>query len=447
VSPELNNKYPDVTVVGAGWAGLSAAVSLSHHGCKVTLIEASQQIGGRARDILANQQTLDNGQHILIGAYKALLELLEVIGISESDAFIRTPLNLRIESLNSTGLHISAAKLTNPLHMLFAILGAEGLSAIEKWAITRFWLTLLLSNFSIKNDTPLFAFLKQNKQSERIISLFWAPLCIAALNTPIDTASSQVFLTVLKNSFTRRRANSDLLLPKTSLGGILPKPAAAFIQRHGGKIITGERVNQIHLNGEQIHSIETNKGKYQTSHLVLATPFKQTSKLLSAFDVFAEFTNAINLLDHEPITTLYMQYPDSVRIDGYMVGISDATTQWLIDRRTCGQAGLIAAVISASGKHMSMSKDMLIHTVLKETAQLFPEWPAPESTVLLREKQATFSCRANSEHFRPAPGFLGKKIWVAGDYLNTGLPATLEGAVMTGLQCAREIINSQNTSH
>lgn len=434
-----------MAVVGAGWAGLAAAVELSHRGHRVLLIEAGKQLGGRARSVTSNGQSLDNGQHILLGAYKELLGLLKLLNIQESDAFIRTPLNLKIKCMQKSGLHITAAKLFSPLHMLFAVIGAKGLSHTEKLKIIRFWASLLFSNFSIKQDIALADFLRKHKQTERITSLFWAPLCIAALNTPITYASTEIFLNVLKKSFTGSRNNSDILLPKTNLSGIIPEPAADFIQQQGGKIITGERVIKINVEDKQLSSIETNKNSYPTNHLILATPFRQTHRLLSPIEQFSAFNKSIDLLEHEPIITLYMQFPDNIQIDNYMLGIGDGVTQWLIDRRTCGQAGLIAAIISASGKHMSMDKDTLTQTILQETASLFPDWPAPRSTVLLREKQATFSCTANCRQLRPTAGHLGNNIWIAGDYLDTGLPATLEGAVMTGLQCAREVINSLNT--
>jgi len=441
-SPPVNKQ---VIVVGAGWAGLAAAVELCHRGHRVILIDAGQQLGGRARSIHYNGQTLDNGQHILLGAYKELLGLLKTLGIQEADAFVRTRLNLKIDGLQKTGLHITASQLFSPLHMLFGLITARGLSLNEKRKIIRFWISLQLSSFTIKQDIGLGEFLIKHQQTERITTLFWAPLCVAALNTEISTASTEVFLNVLKNSFTGSRSNSDLLLPKSSLGGILPEPAAHFIQQHGGEIILGERVISINLENEQLTGVVTDKNTYAASHMILATPFKQTYRLLEALPEFSAFNQAIASLEHEPIATLYMQFPENIRIDDYMLGICDGVTQWLIDRRTCGQAGLIAAVISASGKHTAMDKATLTQTILQETARLFPHWPAPVTTFLMREKQATFSCTANSRRFRPSAGHLGKNIWVAGDYLDTGLPATLEGAVISGLQCAREMINQHNT--
>jgi uncharacterized protein with NAD-binding domain and iron-sulfur cluster len=124
-----------------------------------------------------------------------------------------------------------------------------------------------------------------------------------------------------------------------------------------------------------------------------------------------------------------------------MLGLCDGIGQWFIDRRTCGQPGLIAAVISADGAHMLMDKETLTQQVLEETRKIFPHWPSPKSTWLIREKKASFSCTPDTNRLRPKGGQIGQNIWLAGDFVDTGLPATLEGAVSSGLQCARQIIN------
>jgi squalene-associated FAD-dependent desaturase len=432
-----------ITVIGAGWAGLAASTLLVEHGYKVNLIEAAQQAGGRARSISMDGMDLDNGQHIMLGAYRELRGLLNILGLAESDIFIRTRLNLDMHCMHDAGLQIRAGKLFSPLHMMSALLFATGLSLTEKWKVSRCWMTLIRSGFKLDQDMPVVNFLEQHYQSTRLQKLFWRPVCIAALNTDTDKASMQVFLNVLKRSFTGCRSNSDMLLPKAGLHKVLPGPASEFIRQNGGTVRTGERLLKINIDphSDSVTDIETSKGNYPVSHLILATTYQQTRKLLAHLDQFSTIAETMSAFADEPITTVYMQFPQSIQLDGYMLGLCDGISQWFIDRRTCGQPGLIAAVISADGAHMQMDKETLTQHVLEETGKVFPHWPRPASTWLIREKMASFSCTPDANRLRPKAGHIGQNIWLAGDFVDTGLPATLEGAVSSGLQCARQIIN------
>ncbi len=431
---------PEITIIGAGWAGLAAAVTLAAQGYRINLIEAAPQAGGRARRISIGDIELDNGQHILLGAYQELLGLLKTLGLKEEDIFIRTRLNLKMHCMHGKGLHITVPKLGNPLHMLIALLAASGLSIAEKWKIIRCWTTMMQSGFKLDQDQTVTDYLDKQQQSERLVKLFWRPICVAALNTDIEKASMQAFLNVLNRSFADNRANSDMLLPRTGLDRVLPQPALDFIRQKGGKVSTGERLLKINTGPEGVTDIETTKGYHVVTHLILATPYQQTRKLLAPLGHHAAITTAMMTLEDEPITTLYMQFPRHIRLEGYMQGVCDGISQWFIDRRTCNQPGLIAAVISASGTHMQMDRETLTQAVIAEIEKIFPDWPQPSSTWLVREKRATFSCTPASGNIRPQPGNIGHNIWLAGDFVDTGLPATLEGAVASGLQCARQII-------
>ena len=433
----------DVAIAGAGWAGLATAAVLSKQGYKVLLLEAAAQSGGRARSIKTALGHLDNGQHIFIGAYTELLELIRLLKIPESSLFIRQNLELKVYSKSDKQLHIKTSRLPGPLHLLVGLLTARGMSFAEKGSIIRCWLSLLLTDFKIAVDEPVSSFLIKKKQSPRLIKLFWEPLCIAALNTPINTASTEIYLNVLQRTFKGKRSNSDFLFARTSLNELLPLPLSDYIRNQGAEIRLNERLKQIYINSNHSLCIETSSNTYTARHLILATPFDQTRKLLSTIDSQADIAHSLTQFQHEAITTLYMQFPETVRLDNYMCGLSDGMAQWFIDRRSCGQAGMIAAVISANGEHMSMDKTSLTQAIIAETLLLFPHWPPPLHTYLIREKRATFSCTANITPVRPKPGTIGQNIWLAGDYLDTGYPATLEGAIVSGVQCAQQLIESE----
>ena len=430
-----------IIIIGEGWSGLAAAASLTSRGFKPTVLEAAPQTGGRARSLENMNQQLDNGQHIMLGAYTSMLELLHLLNINPEDVLLRKRLDLKIDYLNKKGLHLKCSSLFSPLHMLTALLSTQGLSWREKGSVIQCWLNISIRRFRCQPDISVQQYLTRHGQSIRLIELFWQPLCLGALNTPITQASMQVFMTVLKRSFTGSRAFSDMLLPSTVLGNVIPAPATEYITRHGGQVKTGERVHEISIDNNACH-VATSKGGYRASTLIMATPARQTAALLSCHTDFTKLGNNLRALGQQPITTLYIQYPESVYIDGDMHGLCGTTTQWLVDRRSCGQPGLIAAVISATGPHMDMDKATLTNTILSEVQQVFPHWPQPEDSFLVREKQATFSCTVDINKIRPQTGHIGHNIWLAGDYLATGLPATLEGAVASGLQCARLIMQN-----
>lgn len=436
-----NYNQSPIIVAGGGWSGLAAAVKLTSEGHKVRLIEASPELGGRARTINTNHMQLDNGQHILLGAYKNTLELTKLLNLKESDLFTRKHLNLKIQDRNNC-FHIQSTSLPSPFHMLLALVSAKGISIKEKILISYCWFFMLANQFKTKRDTSVLDYLKKHKQSDNIIKIFWEPLCIGALNTLTNKASMQVFLAVLKHSFTQKSAYSDILLPKKCLGDLLPVPAAEFINDNGGRVSTGVRLLEIQTNSHMIHNVRTNESQLQCEHLILATPYQQTLKLLSTIPKQSKLVSQLQKLCPEPITTLYLQYPETVKINNDMIGFVDTTTQWLIDRKSCGQPGLIAAIISASGPHADMEKHILTKMIISEIKTLFPDWPEPISTKLIREKHATFSCHTGINHLRPISGNIGHNIWLAGDYTDTGLPATIEGAVLSGLECASKLIQT-----
>ena len=434
-----NLPRPEIIVAGAGWSGLAAAARLCQHGFPVKLIEASACPGGRARNITINNRTLDNGQHILLGAYKHVLKLLRLVDINETDVLLRHPLYLDIHSTTDQGIQIKTRNLPAPLHMISAILKSRGLSVYEKILLLRAMLSFRISNFRVSPDISVSQLLQQHKQTPRIIKLFWEPVCVAALNTNIDKASAHVLLQVFKKSFTGNRRNSDFLLPRTGLGELVPLKATEYINNHHGKVIFKERITRLLFDKHGIQAVKTNQGQYTCQHLILALPFKQSLKLLEEYDDLNQQLKSYPV-EYEPVTTLYLQYAEDITLKNNIIGTVDTTAQWLIDRRSCGQPGLMAAVISASGPHQRLDKETLTRQVIDEISTLFPDWPEPQETWLTREKQATFTCHYKTNHLRPSRQALGKNIWLAGDFLDHNLPATLEAAVQAGLQCADQLV-------
>ncbi len=428
-----------VIVTGGGWAGLAAAVELSSAGLKPILLESSPQLGGRARTVDTGSWSVDNGQHLLIGGYRETLRLMDCIGVNPKD-IPRSPLHLCVNGPMGA-MALTAPALPAPLHLAWALLAATGLSLHERLHAVALSLRLYVSGFALEQDCTVLELLQRHKQGERLIELLWQPLCLGALNTPVAAASARVFLRVLQDSFAQRRRDSDLIIPATGLSALFADRARDFIESRGGQVLTSSTVTGLIVENGNLRGVRHKAGVVACNRLILATPFAVSRKLLAAHDTFQPISEQLARLQHAPITTVYLQYDAATRLDTPMYGMSGTLTQWLFDRRVCGQPGLMAAVISGDGDHMAMSRQALADTVTQELASHFPQWPAPRQALVIREKHATFHCGPGIERFRPAPTTPVVGCWLAGDYTDTGYPATLEGAVRSGVQCAQLIIN------
>ena len=237
----------NVAIIGGGIAGLAAAASLAKQGIAVTILEAGSHLGGRARSVAieANSRVvqLDNGQHIMLGAYHETLKLLESVGVPESTAFMRLPLTLDLRAGKQHAFKLSTPSyLPAPINLLIGFLCCAGLQFNERLAVIKFMLKLKKTQYTLVSDEPLLKFLQQNQQSNNIIALLWEPLCLAALNTPMDIASSRVFLNVLRDSFNGKKTDSNFLLPKHDLSQIFSNPILRYLKVKHAKVLYNQRV-------------------------------------------------------------------------------------------------------------------------------------------------------------------------------------------------------------
>lgn len=430
---------PETIIVGAGWAGLATAVTLSQTGIPVNVYESARQIGGRARRVPFEQSTIDNGQHLLLGAYHETLALLQSIGVDIDQVLLRQPLQLVSKSPGGNTVALQAPTLPAPLHLFWSLLTAGGFSARERWYATRFGMKLKLGRLLSQRDISVSELLRQQEQPAALCHALWNPLCLATLNTPPSEASAEVFIRVLTDAFLQQRQDSDLLFARTDLSNILPDPAVNYIEEQGGQVHLGQRITALEIHNQRLTAVWCHDQRYPAKQLVLAIPPHAIRTLLEPHSDLASLKALLQQFDYEPICTVYLQYPTSVRLPLPMLGLRDTIGQWAFDRRFCQQPGLIAVVISARGTHMNLSNPELINVISAELAQLFPTWPAHDAAQVIREKRATFACRVNINQHRPANHTGIEGLWLAGDFTTTGYPATLEGAVRSGVQCARQI--------
>lgn len=437
------SKSVHVGIIGGGIAGLSASVALAEKGITTTILEAGSQLGGRARNVAVefNSQVvqLDNGQHILLGAYHETLNLLKKIGVDEKQALLRLPLTLEIKSpIKPYTFKLHAPDvLPFPINQLFGFLFCKGLSVSERISLIKFMLRLKQSNFHIAVDQPLHEYLIEQRQHTNTIKLLWEPLCLAALNTPINTASTKIFLNVLKDTFNGDKADSQLLLPRQGLSEIFSQPVVNYIQARNGNALTNHRVKSIlpNENGFQV----TSKDKtFNFSHLILATSALRLQDVAAGLTRLAGAIETTKQYQYQPIYTVYLQYQSGAKLPKPMMGLTDTTSQWVFDRGALyGQHGLMAVIISAEGMHQKLTHDALSLKVANELHQTFPDLKKPLWHQVIAEKRATFACSVNLP--RPGNSTREPNIYLAGDYTYANYPATIEGAVRSGINAASMI--------
>jgi squalene-associated FAD-dependent desaturase len=424
-------KVAKVAIVGGGYAGMAAAVELASSSVAVTVFEASRVLGGRARAVELSGITVDNGQHLLVGAYRETLRLMAKVGADPKRHLLRLPLAIEFPG----AMQLAAPRLPAPLHMLSALCLARGLSAAEKWQAIRFMTMLQRRRFVLANDLPLSQLLDQQGQSATVRRYLWEPLCVATLNTPIDNASSQVFANVLRDTLAADRAASDFLLPTTDLSQLFPEPAASYVTARGGKVQRATRITA--MRRENKNWWIGTEGPYE--HVILAVAPYQVGSLIDGMPELDAVAAQLSAFTWEPIVTAYLAYPATVRLPRPMLAFADAHTQWLFDRgQLGGKPGLMAAVISARGRHMDLDNDTLAARIHDEIAALIPGLPAPGWQRVIVEKRATFSCTPGLS--RPISRTALDGLWLAGDYIESDYPATIESAVRCGVAVAAEII-------
>jgi squalene-associated FAD-dependent desaturase len=417
-----------VAIIGGGWAGLACAVELSAAGVPVCVFEAAKQLGGRARRVEIEGHALDNGQHLLLGAYRETLRVMRLAGAAPERLLQRLPLEL---AYPRDGFRIRLPRLPAPLHLAVGLLAAKGCPAGEKLAAARFIRALRADGYRLADDVPVAELLDRHRQQGKLRRLLWEPLCLAALNTPPARASARIFAKVLCDSLEGARKNSDLLLPRADLGRVFPDAAARFITARDGEIRLSARVERIAqtlaIHGERFE------------HVVIATAPQHATSLLRGHAETLDVAAMLDAYRFEPIGTVYLAYPDTLRLPFPMLGMNGPIGQWVFDRGWQGKAnGIVGCVLSAQGAWDERGDDALVaalHGELQET--LGRALPEPDWHRVIRERRATFSCRPGLP--RPSAKTALHGVLLAGDYVVADYPATLEGAVRSGCRAARDI--------
>jgi squalene-associated FAD-dependent desaturase len=447
----LKNPF-DIVVVGGGVAGLAAATALADAGRRVLVLEARGELGGRATAFVDREtgEMVDNGQHVLFGCYRETFRLLRRIG---AEGNVRAQSSLEVPYLDVHGRRsvLRCPALPSPLHLLAGVLAWDALSWRDRLSVLRVAAPLMKArrSFRLKAEATgihgtVDAWLTRHGQSGRLREWLWEPLAVAALNQSPAEAAAAPFVRVLAEMFGPNRSDSSLVLPLRPLHEMYALPARRHIESHGGEV----RLNalaRIRIQDGRVSGVDVRGESFTVSHVVAAVPwFALGSLMVGDEPPMSAIVAAASRMTSKPIVTVNLWYDRAVMEDLF-VGLPGRQMQWVFDkRRVFGEsASHLSLVASGADALVGAGNDQLIALAAREVAASIPgarEAVLKRGTVI-REKRATFSL-APGEPPRPGVDTPVDGLFLAGDWIETGLPGTIESAAVAGHLAARSVLES-----
>lgn len=435
-----------VAVVGAGWSGLACALMLQDRGARVTLFEAAPRPGGRARRVEVTlgdrAYALDNGQHLMIGAYRETLRLIARAGLDAGALLLRLPFELRYPD----GFLLQASRLPAPWHLAAALVNARGFAVADRISILRDVLAWQRAGWRVAQDAPARTLLRFS--TAEVARRLWNPLCIAALNVPLEAASACIFLNVLKDSLGADRQSSELLVARRDLSALFPDAAVELLQRAGAELRQREAVLALRTRSDGGWSLSTREREAEADAVVLALPPDRAAALLAsvALPALASSIDALRRIEYAPIATVYLRYRAGTRLPAPVFALRDDAArqrfgQWVFDRGAldAGCDGVMSVAISGAGSHLALDRAALIAAIARQLSDEFA-LPAPLAGYSIAEKRATI---------QPLPGLIrpptelpADGLFLAGDAADSPYPSTIEGSVRAGIAAAQAALSA-----
>ena len=414
-----------LAIIGAGWAGLAAAVHATLRGHTVALFEMAAAPGGRARSVVHDAQVLDNGQHILIGAYRETLALMRQVGVDPERVLHRQP--LAMVDVQGHGLALRPGPA--PLAFLRAVWSHPNWPLRDRLTLLRAGAGWAAARFRAPAGSTVQALC--SRLPPTVLRELIEPLCVAALNTPASEASAQVFLTVLRDGLFGERGCADLLLPRRPLGELLPEPAWAWLGSRGVSLAPRTRIQVLVREPQGGWSVQGTR----FDGVVLACSAHEAARL--ALPHAPGWAAQLPTLRHEPIVTVVMDCPGA-RLAHPMVSLTEGPAQFAFDHGALGaNPGRFTFVVSGAAPWLEAGSGPLAEAVMAQAGSALVGRPDAAARPTLRaciaERRATFRCVAGL--LRP-PQVIEPGLVAAGDYVAGPYPATLEGAVRSGMSAA-----------
>lgn len=446
---------PDVAVIGAGFAGLSAASALAEAGMRVLVLDARPQLGGRAtafRDRYTGE-LVDNGQHVLFGCYWATLAFLRRVAAEEN---VRMQPALEVPYIDAPGSRsvLRCPPLPSPLHLLAGVLDWDAMPWRDRLSALRLVRPLRAARRSLlrtgtvdvePHGATVSEWLAAHRQGKKLREWLWEPLAVAALNQPPGSASAAVFVRVLAEMFGPDPSAASIVLPTRPLHLMYAEPAREYIEARGGRVQTNA-LCRLTVQSGRVEAVEVRGERIPVARVISAVPWFALRRLFAPAvpPSMREIVASADAMDSMPIVTVNLWYDRQVLRETF-VGLPGRDTQWVFDKRAAfgGDASHLSLVSSAATALSALSNDDITSRAAEEIAEALPEARAARllRATVIREKRATFSL-APGQPQRPGTRTPVHGLYLAGDWTDTGLPGTIESAVVSGERAARALLSA-----
>jgi hydroxysqualene dehydroxylase len=445
-------RRPDVIVIGAGVAGLRAAVAAAARGAAVVVLEAKAVLGGRATAFTdpATGERVDNGQHVLLGCYDETLAFLRQIG---TDQRVLMQSGLDVEFVDRQGVRsrLTCPSLPAPFNLLGGLFDWSALGWRDRFAALALSRPIGIAQKAARGARPrgpvaaspsetVDEWLIANGQTTRLREMLWEPLALAALNQSTREAAAPPFVTVLARAFGGAARNAALALPLCPLDELYAEPARRYVEARGGEVQIGAAA-RVHVSSGRVSHVEARGERWSAGAVVCAVPWYGLPELfagdvapLEALIASAACTRA------SPIVSVNL-WLDRRLLSGGFLGLPGRTFQWVFDKGQVFSGTSHLTLVSSGADHvLARGNDELITLALRELRDALPDARSAKTlrATVFREKKATFSL-APGQPARPGTRTNVAGLYLAGDWIDTGLPATIESAAISGRRAAEAI--------
>jgi squalene-associated FAD-dependent desaturase len=433
----------DVIVIGGGFAGLSAATALAERGVRVCVVEARPTLGGRATAFTDPEtaERVDNGQHVLFGCYHDTFAFLERIG-AHPLVDLQDTLTIHVVDRGGRGSMLACPPLPAPLHLVAGVMRWRALGWRDRIAVLRFGAALWPGpSPEDRAAGTVRDWLIASGQTPGLIELLWEPLAVAALNQPIGTAAAAPFREVLRRMFTMRRRDSAVGVPRVPLDELYVAPARRYLDARGGSILTGSPARIVADAATGRWFVQLRDRELRARAVVCAVPWHALPDVLPDCAPLRAIVDAARATSASPIVTVNLWFDRQVTPETF-VGLPGRAMQWVFDkRRVFGDGSSHLSLVSSGADAIAgRSNQELIDLAVAEVTDAWPRARAAalQRAVVVRERRATFSLAPDAP---PRPDTRTPIPWLvlAGDWIDTGLPATIESAVVSGHRAARAL--------
>jgi squalene-associated FAD-dependent desaturase len=418
----------NILIIGGGLSGLSCAVNLASPNNKITIIEASPKLGGKAYSFYSKRLNaeIDNGQHLMLGCYVETFKYLEKINSLHNIELI-DGIQIPFVTKKSGIFYLKSTSNIYPINLIWAFLKFKYLKFPDKFKIAKLFFEILL--FKNKSSENAHEFLIRSGQEE-LLSKFWEPILISIFNCDLNQISSSNLVKILKQIFLTGANSYRFAIPKVSLSELFINNAVSLLENNNVDIKISERVIKINTDNDKVTEVITTKEKYTGfDYVVFAIPPYSLTKLLNI--------NELEEIEYNPIISVHLKINPNLFNEKYCT-IPNSFIQWIFRK-----GDLLSLVTSNPGRLVELNEEELINLYLDELVKYFPQITKNDiiEYVIIKEKRATFILNEQIETIRKKNVLLFSNIIVAGDWTNTGLPSTIESAILSGKKAAEEIIS------